>query len=306
MNCIDMVYTYVNGNDSKYVKKIKLYANLNDIYYDKRYKNVNELNYSIKSVIKYMPFIRKIFIVTDNQHPNIDKYLYDLKPITIINHIDIIDSKYLPTFYSDVIESYIHNIPNLSEIFLYNNDDFFHFSKINISDIIFNNSIKIINDIESITFKSIYSFYTNLIKLNMSEYDIRVNNTKNILKMEYGKDIKFINNHCTKIFRKSTLKYIENKYSNLLDELRKNKFRDTLSINYNVLAINIDNILNNNIIIDIDNTKNSNYYVKYSGYNENKDDLLNDLINLKPMFCCLNDIPTEYKDKFNEIMNIII
>ncbi len=281
-----MVYSYVNGNDQKYID------------YQKRYCNVNELNYSIKSVIKYLPFIRKIFIITDNQTPDIDESLYKLKPIIIIDHKDIIDSKYLPTFYSDVIESCIHNIHGLSEIFLYNNDDCFHFSEISISDIIFDNSIKIINDTENQLLKNIYSKWNRIIKLDMSEYDIRVKNTKHILKNIYGENIKFINNHCTKIFRKSTLKYIETMYSKLLDDLRKNKFRDNFSINYNVLAINIDSILNDNIIIDIDNKKNSVYFVKYSGYNENTDELLNDLQNLKPKFCCLNDIPYEYKNKF--------
>ena len=303
---IDMVYTYVNGNDPTYIDKRKLYKNIDDFDYQKTYCNVNELNYSIKSVIKYLPFIRKIFIITDNQIPYIDDSLYKLKPIIIIDHKDIIGNKYLPTFYSDVIESHIHNISGLSEIFLYNNDDFFHFSEISISDIIFNNSIKIINDTENLFFKNIYSNWNSIIKLNMSEYDIRVDNTKNILKKIYDEDIKFINNHCTKIFRKSTLKYIETQYSSLLDDLRKNKFRDTMSINYNLFAINIDNILNDNIIIDIDNTKNNNYFVKYSGYNENEDKLLHDLQKLKPKFCCLNDIPSFYKNKFIEYMSLLL
>lgn len=63
-----------------------------------------------------------------------------------------LSQKYLPTFNSDVIESFIHNIPELSEIFLYNNDDMMHTRYIDISDIIqgdkiiFRNNYKKINN----------------------------------------------------------------------------------------------------------------------------------------------------------------
>ena len=303
-----MVYTYVNGNDPKYLENIKLYGNINEIDYDKRYSNVNELNYSIKSVIKYLPFIRKIFIVTDNQIPDIDESLYKLKPIIIIDHKDIIDNKYLPTFYSDVIESCIHNISGLSDIFLYNNDDCFHFSEISISDIIFENSIKIVNAMSTQypLIKNIYSKLNLFLKFKICYCLERFIKTENILKCEYSENIEIIYNHCTKIFRKSTLKYIETKYSSLLDELRKNKFRDNNSIIYNLFAMNIDNIINKNIIINIDNEKNNIYFFKCSGYNKNTDELLNDLHNLKPKFCCLSDIPYEYKNKFIEYMSLLI
>lgn len=302
---IDMVYTYVNGNDKRYIEKINFYMknNKNDInndVYKRRYSNVNEINYSIKSVIKHLPFIRKIFIVTDNQIPDIDKTLYDLKPIIIIDHKDIIDKEYLPTFFSDVIESYIHNIPDLSEIFLYNNDDCFHFSDIFISEIIYNNSIKNINSTrDSFVFNNFSKFIKN-------EYIDRIVNTKNILKKKYNNKIYFIKNHCTKVFRKSTLKYIENEYPQLLQDLRINKFRNNLSINYLIFAMNIDNILNNNIIINIDNNENDIYFFKCNRYQENTDKLSELLQYLKPKFCCLNDIPESYKDKFIECMSLLL
>jgi hypothetical protein len=52
-----------------------------------------------------------------------------------VDHTSIIENKYLPTFNSSAIESYLHNIPNLSEIFLYNNDDYMHFDYVGRNDI---------------------------------------------------------------------------------------------------------------------------------------------------------------------------
>ena len=36
---------------------------------DNRYRDSEELRYSLRSLVKYAPWIRKIFIVTDNQIP---------------------------------------------------------------------------------------------------------------------------------------------------------------------------------------------------------------------------------------------
>lgn len=66
--------------------------------------------------------MRKIYIITDNQTPEwIDLY----SNVTIIDHRDIIPKEYLPTFNSHVIEAYLHKIKDLSEYFLYFNDDVF-------------------------------------------------------------------------------------------------------------------------------------------------------------------------------------
>ena len=45
--------------------------------------------------------------------------------IKLINHSQIIDAKYLPTFNSHVIEANLYKIPDLSEHFIYFNDDVF-------------------------------------------------------------------------------------------------------------------------------------------------------------------------------------
>lgn len=42
-----------------------------------------------------------------------------------MDHREIIDHDYLPTFNSHVIEANLHKIPNLSEHFIYFNDDVF-------------------------------------------------------------------------------------------------------------------------------------------------------------------------------------
>ena len=82
---IDIVIPWVNGNDSKHKKKISSYFNDKDIAripgaYSTRFVSVNEIKYSILSILKFASFVRNIFIVTDSQNPNVEKYIKDLFP----------------------------------------------------------------------------------------------------------------------------------------------------------------------------------------------------------------------------------
>lgn len=125
---IDVVYTWVDDSDVQWQKRIRKF-NLNHTIplgkhaTDKaRFENHNEIYYSIKSVLTNMPWVRNIFIVTDNQIPNVELLSQKIK---IVDHSEIIDECFLPTFNSHVIEAHIHKITGLSENFIYFNDDVF-------------------------------------------------------------------------------------------------------------------------------------------------------------------------------------
>ena len=59
-----------------------------------------------------------------------DRSLLDCGRVKIVDHAEIVPAAYLPTFNSRVVESCLHRIPGISEVFLYNNDDYFHFSQV--------------------------------------------------------------------------------------------------------------------------------------------------------------------------------
>ena len=56
----------------------------------------------------------------------------------MVNHSDIIPKEFLPTYNSNVIDSYLYRIPGLSDIFLYFNDDVFLRSLLQPSDLLTN------------------------------------------------------------------------------------------------------------------------------------------------------------------------
>ena len=128
MEKIDAVITWVDGSEPNY--KLKLEENLkNKKIINRQYTQANEIDFCVASIIKFAPFIRKIFIVTDNQKPNLNEvgHLVSLNKVEIIDHKEIfrdnIDS--LPTFNIRLIDALLFKIKNLSNKFIYFNDDMF-------------------------------------------------------------------------------------------------------------------------------------------------------------------------------------
>ncbi|ELY4573872.1 Stealth CR1 domain-containing protein [Cronobacter turicensis] len=125
---IDVVFTWVDDSDPLWIEKYNHYKSRDynrtpEHFRDSaRYKNHNEIFYAIKSVVRHLPWVNKIYLVTDNQSP---VWIDEFRNIQVIDHKEIIDEAYLPTFNSHVIEANLHNIRGLKEHFIYFNDDVF-------------------------------------------------------------------------------------------------------------------------------------------------------------------------------------
>lgn len=134
---IDIVFTWVDGNDPEHQLKMKPYLKNSEHLHDDvagptRFRPSGELLFSVASVFRFAPFVRKIFIVTDNQQPLLQEVIRQHFPESSIQ-IEIVDHKtifrgfeeVLPVFSSRSIETMLYRIPGLSEHFVYFNDDFF-------------------------------------------------------------------------------------------------------------------------------------------------------------------------------------
>ena len=88
---------------------------------DSRFREQDELRYSLRSVERYAPWVRHIHLVTDDQRP---AWLVDDHPrLTVVDHRDILPAEALPTYNSHAISARAHHIEGLSEHFLLMNDD---------------------------------------------------------------------------------------------------------------------------------------------------------------------------------------
>lgn len=129
MQPIDVVVPWVNSDDKKWLNKKEKYVDcdasdqIETSSSNERYRDYGTLKYLFRSIEENASWIHKIYLVTDDQKP--DWLDTSNKKVEIIDHTEIIESKYLPVFNSSVIEMNIYKIKNLSENFIYFNDDMF-------------------------------------------------------------------------------------------------------------------------------------------------------------------------------------
>jgi hypothetical protein len=128
---IDVVYTWVDDSDPRWQarREAALAALPEDDLHPaavdaSRFRNRDELRYSMRSVRMFAPWVRRIHLVTDGQVP---AWLDLAHPdVRVVDHREIFDDpSVLPTFNSRAIESRLHDVPGLAVHFLYLNDDMF-------------------------------------------------------------------------------------------------------------------------------------------------------------------------------------
>ena len=118
---MDVVITYVNGNDPVWKKDYEKYTNVPVM--TKRFRDWGTLKYLLRGIETKMPFIRNVYLVVS--HPSQVPAWADTSNLKIVLHSDIIPEEYLPVFNCNPIEMHLHRIEGLDEEYLYFNDDMF-------------------------------------------------------------------------------------------------------------------------------------------------------------------------------------
>jgi len=201
---IDLVYLWVDGNDPEWqAKRRPFFGNTEEnteINCKGRYVNNNELKYSLRSVEKHAPWIRKIFIVTDNQTPD---WLDVTNPkIKIVDHKDIMPEECLPCFNSSVIEYFLHKIPDLSEHFLFANDDMFFNADLQ-PDFFFENTGFPVVRLKKYIFETLIYHVRFLIGKKPGQYRRKVMDSVTMVKRLFGKYYSALPHHNIDAYKKS-------------------------------------------------------------------------------------------------------
>ena len=138
---VDIVYLWVDGSDPVWRNKRSQArealadseraqsAPYGDV--EGRFRDNDELRYSLRALDRFFPQHGHVYIVTDGQVP---AWLRPHPQLTLIDHRALIPAASLPTFDSCHIESYIHRIPNLAERYFYFNDDVFFGAPVDLED----------------------------------------------------------------------------------------------------------------------------------------------------------------------------
>ena len=126
-HAIDIVYTWVDSNDPEWraaFEQSRSAAGLESVgsTHPSRFRSNEELRYSLRSVWLNAGWARRVFIVTSGQKPD---WLIEDERLRLVTHDEIMPTSALPTFNSHAIEANLHHIEDLSEHFIYMNDDVF-------------------------------------------------------------------------------------------------------------------------------------------------------------------------------------
>ena len=125
---IDAVYTWVDGSDPQFQEQLRQYRDGPDVAARDaaaaRFRDHGELRFSLRSLERNAPWIRKVHLVTNGQAPAwIDR---SHPRLSLVRHEDLFrDRSVLPVFNPRAIEWQLFRIPGISRQFLYFDDDFF-------------------------------------------------------------------------------------------------------------------------------------------------------------------------------------
>jgi Stealth protein CR2, conserved region 2 len=123
MKNIDVVYTWVDDRWPGYREELSRYAaKPADTDPSRTRDNLDLLRYSLRSLEHALPDLGTIYLLTCR--PQIPAWLDTSHPrIRVVHHDEIISVANLPTFNSLGIISHLHLLPDLSDQFLYIEDD---------------------------------------------------------------------------------------------------------------------------------------------------------------------------------------
>lgn len=216
----DLVVPYVDSSDKNWQELFNEYNPIKD----KEVEDINAVNrfrgqgeffrYFFRCVEKNMPWINKIHLLvqSESQIPN----WLDRDKVHVVYHDEFIPKEFLPTFNSTCIEMFIPFIPNLSEHFIYTNDDNYVVSPVSVSNFFDNN--KVVKKIRQIRVSNAKNTYEHHI---MNSHNIIFNDSS----LGY-----YIHDHSMRPFLKSKCIECFNKYK---DEILESctKFRDEKNFN---------------------------------------------------------------------------
>jgi hypothetical protein len=217
---IDVVYTWVDGSDPRWHVIFSEYALKEGVsaaaVAKRRFKDHEELRYSLRSIHTYAPWVHHIYIVTFGQRPS---WLAESPMITIVDHTELFKNpQHLPTFNSMAIECNLHHIRGLQEHYLYFNDDVFLGRNTTPND---------------------YFTPTNKMKVFLSKRPLPTGapipgeegfisaskNTGSLLNTLFSEEQRYMHSHTPYPTLKSFVKYVESRFSKIFDQVSSHRFR---------------------------------------------------------------------------------
>lgn len=220
---VDLVYSWVDGADPAWLRR-KATALGEDVVAEAsidaaipaRFESRDELLYSLRSVQMYANWVRRIWIVTDQQVP---AWLQQDDRLRVVDHREIFsDPGALPVYNSHAIESQLHHIEGLAEHYLYLNDDMLFAGLVQPEDFFHGNGIS--------------KFFTSPALLDIDDHDpndlavaAAGKNNRDLVESRFGRTITNKLRHTPQPQVRSVIESFEAEYPDLFDQVMRSRLR---------------------------------------------------------------------------------
>lgn len=317
-NKIDFVIIWVDGSDQKWQEEKNKYSDSPDAARNgiNRYRDWGLLKYWFRGVEKFAPWVNNVYFITCGHYP---EWLNLNHPkLKFLKHEDYIPKEYLPTFSSHPIELNLHRIPELSNEFIYFNDDTYLIKDIYPDDFFKNGKPRYIAGCDYVYAKNEEDLFAHILLNNCGIINKYFDKSdvirKNILKwynINYG--VKFFlktlfftsfkmfsalaDPHLPSPLLKTTMQELWEKEEFILDKTSKNKFRTSHDVNqylfkwYDIARDNFEPFKN----------KNGRCFVTY----KEKEKMLEAIENQKyKMLCFSDDLELDFENTKKEVNDV--
>lgn len=244
---IDLIIPWVNANDKAWQDEKAQYSSAGDDRIN-RYRDWGLMKYWFRCVEKNLPWIHKIHFITWGHLPDFLKTEHP--KLNIVKHSGYIPQEYLPTYNSHTIELNFHRIDELSEHFIYSNDDMFFLKPLS-EDYFFKNGLPVDSAIQNVLqfnrIDGISHIQANnllYINVNFSKKEVLAKNKKKWYNASYGKGMfknlylksfsnftGFVDPHLPYSYLKSTWSAVWENCFDILDFTSKSKIRSNDEVN---------------------------------------------------------------------------
>ncbi|MGX8712801.1 MAG: Stealth CR1 domain-containing protein [bacterium] len=246
---IDIVIPWVDGSDPEWQREFKKYsfqAMGRDDNSEIRYRDWDNLQYLFRGIEKFTPWVRKVHFITTGQKP---KWLnLDAPKLHFVKHEDFIPKEWLPTFSVRPIELNLHRIEELSEQFIYFNDDYFLLKPVKkerffrgglpcdmaMLDTLNTGSSRSHVILNNVIFANRHFNKNKVIKSNTMKWLNPIYGTqmlRTLALMSFSSFPGFRNHHMPQAYLKSTFQKVWAEEKELLEEVSSHRFRDITDVN---------------------------------------------------------------------------
>ena len=228
---IDVVIPWLNPTEKWFNEYKQFCENENPA----RIRDLNTIRPTIKSIIKNLSWVRYIWIIVFDEEQIPDWEEFKNEKIKFVFHRDIIPKEFLPTFNSLIPEMFVHNIKDLSENFIWSNDDMIFLKPIPKEFYFKNGKTVHRSNIKRIWHKETVNMFSK-IRNNTAKFISKFNEGKNFLAEDY---------HLPIPLKKSLCEFIWNKhYKELYESCKNSKIRKETNFSMAFIPFSIEEIYN--------------------------------------------------------------